>query len=234
MKKKCYWGVCMNQNAWITEDSFTENRVIENREIAPNVFLLSVERRFDFVPGQWIKITTSQSIPPRMYSICSGKNDKWLQILYNIKPEGILTTQLSQLKKGAALYLSPPSGSFYPPFQNSWWIASGTGIAPFISQYLSESLQNVHLIHGARTLEGFYFQELLKDTTGLDYIQCCSGQTHSTVYAGRLTQYLKEYPQLPSDVNFFLCGSPEMVVDTRDILIQKGIAYSKIGTEIYF
>ncbi len=216
------------------EISLIENVIVDNMEIASGVYLLGVERPFNFVPGQVVGLTCTKTIPPRMYSICSGKDEKLLQILYNIKPQGLLTTQLARLKAGDKIYLSPPSGSFYPKPQNSWWIASGTGIAPFISQLLSGKVENITLVHGSRTLQGFYFEKLLENTQGIHYIRCCSGEVHPRVYEGRLTHYLKEDKELPVDEIFFLCGSPEMVVDTRELLIKRGIKFSNIGSEIYF
>ena len=35
-------------------------------------------------------------------------------------------------------------------------------------------------------------------------------------------------------LKYYLCGSAEMVVDTRDILIEKGIPFENIVSEIYF
>lgn len=211
-----------------------EYTIIEQIEIASGVFVLGVQRPFDFTPGQWVQLSSDTSIPPRMYSICSGNQDKDLRILYNVKSDGLLTPQLARRKAGDSIYLSSPAGTFYPRPQNSWWIASGTGIAPFISQILSETLHTVHLIQGARTQEGFYFQKLLETQPGLHYTRCCSGESHPHLYAGRLTKFLKEYPQLPTDALYSLCGSPEMVVDTRDLLIARGVPYSNIASEIYF
>jgi len=39
---------------------------------------------------------------------------------------------------------------------------------------------------------------------------------------------------LPEDQKYYLCGSAEMVVECREILISKGIAFSNIVAEIYF
>ncbi len=35
-------------------------------------------------------------------------------------------------------------------------------------------------------------------------------------------------------LKYYLCGSAEMVVDTRDILIRKGVPFDQIISEIYF
>ena len=39
---------------------------------------------------------------------------------------------------------------------------------------------------------------------------------------------------LPVDRKYYLCGSAEMVVGTRDILISKNVPYDAIIAEIYF
>lgn len=222
----------MNGNS--KEHKLQQYSIAEHQKIAKDVFVLGLQKSIDFTPGQVVEVTTSLDIPPRMYSICSGPNDKLLHILYNIQPHGLLTPKLSQLKPGESLFVSSPMGSFKPAEKDCFWIASGTGIAPFISQIQTKSLENVTLIHGAKSIEGFYFQERLKDRKDLDYIRCCSAENGEGIYSGRLTKYLKELDHLPKNSMYYLCGSPEMVVDTRDILIQKGIEYSNIASEIYF
>ena len=54
------------------------------------------------------------------------------------------------------------------------------------------------------------------------------------VYHGRVTRYLAEEESLDPELNYYLCGSAEMVVDTRDVLIRKGIPFNRIVSEIYF
>ena len=45
------------------------------------------------------------------------------------------------------------------------------------------------------------------------------------VYEGRLTGYLRECKFLPDDRKYYLCGSAEMVVQTRDLLLSEGISF---------
>jgi ferredoxin--NADP+ reductase len=54
------------------------------------------------------------------------------------------------------------------------------------------------------------------------------------VYSGRVTQYLQEQARLDPNLKYYLCGSAEMVVEARDILISKGIPFEHIISEIYF
>jgi ferredoxin--NADP+ reductase len=171
---------------------------------------------------------------PRMYSIASGTHDAEVWILYDLRPQGQLTPNLSQLRAGDPIFASPPSGNFYGSAQPSFWIASGTGIAPFVSMWRSGLNKDKTLIHGGRFLHSFYFEELFANASGIRYIRCCSQQSGEGVYHGRLTQWLQEQPDLPANLKYYLCGSAEMVVDARDVLIGKNISYDSILAEIYF
>ncbi len=220
---------------WNDENSrLKEYRILANDEIAPGVFLLKYERDFSFVAGQVVALAMQPNDTPRMYSIASGTGDTDIWILYDIRPHGQLTPNLSQLKKGDSIFASPPSGNFYGSALPSVWIASGTGIAPFVSMWRSGLCKDKTLIHGGRFLHSFYFENEFKDALGSNYIRCCSQQSGEGVYHGRLTRWLQEKPDMPADRKYYLCGSAEMVVDTRDILIGKNIPYDSILAEIYF
>ena len=69
---------------------------------------------------------------------------------------------------------------------------------------------------------------------GSDYIRCSSSEQDENVYSGRVTEYLDEHPSLNPGLKYYICGNAEMVVDTRDILINKGIPFDHIISEIYF
>lgn len=208
--------------------------VKSNEEIAPGVFLLKYNRDFSFIPGQVVGVTLDESLPPRMYSITSGMQDEDIWILFNIRPAGELTPPLSEVKTGDTILTTGPSGNFFGTAKPSTWIASGTGIAPFLSMWRSGLKKNKLLIHGGRFLHSFYFENEFKDVMGKDFIRCCSQEPGEGIYHGRLTSWLKAQGKLPPDRKYYLCGSAEMVVDTRDILIEKDIPYENILAEIYF
>jgi ferredoxin--NADP+ reductase len=69
---------------------------------------------------------------------------------------------------------------------------------------------------------------------GENYIRCCTAETDEGVYPGRVTQFLEEQAGLDPAIKYYLCGSAEMVVEARDILISKGIPFEHIISEIYF
>ena len=202
--------------------------------VGREAFVMRIPRCADFLPGQVIGITTIPSIPPRLFSLCSGTEDDYWEILFNIKHDGMLSPRLATAQPGDKVYVSMPFGSFVDDKQPSWWIAAGTGIAPFRSMLRSGLNHNKHLVHGARRPTGFYFAEAFLSQLNERYVRCCSQGAPAGLYAGRLTHWLQAQPALPPDMPYLLCGSAEMVVQTRDILLAKNIPFEKIRSEIYF
>lgn len=207
--------------------------VLRKKELAPNVYILFLEKPFPFIPGQLVSISVDD-VSPRIYSICSTPSDNFLAVLFDVKPDGKLTPLLAELKVGDSVSISEPFGDFICDNSPAYWIANGTGIAPFYSMLQSGVGTNNILIHGGRTADSFYFQDVFTAKMGTNYIRCCSQEKGEGLYSGRLTQYLTELIDLPLNYKYYLCGSAEMVVAVRDLLISKGIPYQHIFAEIYF
>lgn len=209
-------------------------RVISNNEeISPGVHLISFARNFEFKPGQVVKIGVDSEQPPRIYSICSGNQETEVRILFNIKEDGFLTPKLASMIPGETILVSEPYGSFLGTHEPAWWIATGTGIAPFYSMFRSGMNDNKKLIHGVSYLNQFYFEDELDWAMGENYIRCCSREASCDVFPGRVSDYLAGLTDLP-DVKYYLCGKALMVVEVRDMLIEKGVSFENILAEIYF
>jgi len=213
---------------------FDEVTVTGNQEISPGVFLLSWRRTHNFSPGQVVKITVSREIAPRIYSVCSGNRESEIRVLFNVKDDGVLTPKLAGVIPGMKIQATKPYGSFKDGNKSAWWIATGTGIAPFYCMLKSGISKNKTLIHGVRQLNQFYFEDELEGALGDRYIQCCSQEQSCSVFPGRVTKYLGEINDLPTDINYYLCGKALMVVEVRDLLISRGVPYENILAEIYF
>lgn len=207
--------------------------VIANNEIAPGVFILKLPRRHDFSSGQTIALTVDPQLPARYYSIASGRGEPEMEILFDYVPTGLLTPRLAGLRAGDAVYASPPFGTFRDGESLSVWIAAGTGVAPFASMARSGLVQGKTLIHGSRTMAGLYFREYFSAVLEVSYIPCCSGENDGTVFPGRLTAYLSR-EQLPDSARYLLCGSAQMAVEVRDLLIARGVPFANVIAEIYF
>jgi ferredoxin/flavodoxin---NADP+ reductase len=216
-----------------TNSELFEVQLTSNLEISPGVHLFSFKRNFDFSPGHVIKIAIDREHPPRIYSICSGNHENEVLILFNIKDDGFLTPKLATYIPGEKILISKPYGSFTGTKEPAWCIATGTGIAPFYSMFRSGYFENKKLIHGVSYLNQFYFEDELSWALGTNYIRCCSRESSCNVFPGRVTNYLSEITDFPP-VKYYICGKALMVVEVRDLLIEKGVPFENIIAEIYF
>jgi ferredoxin/flavodoxin---NADP+ reductase len=217
-----------------TVNEYMRCKVVSNEMISETTAVLRLNRSFSFKAGQCINITVKNDIPPMIYSISSGEYDETIQILYKIVEEGKLTPLLGGLTANSYVHISRPFGKFLAPTKPAWLIATGTGIAPFLSMLLSGYADNKVLIHGNNSLSDFYFSELLVNLLGKNYIRCYTGNEECNYIKGRVKFYIDSFVKLPIDIMYYLCGSAEMVVDIRDILIRKGVPFQNIHAEIYF
>jgi len=215
------------------EQQLFKQTITDNLEISPDVHLISFKRNFDFKPGQVVKIGIDTEHPPRIYSICSGNKEEEVRILFNIKEDGFLTPKMAAMIPGDSILVSEPYGSFLGSQEPAWWIATGTGIAPFYSMFASGMYKNKKLIHGVSYLNQFYFEDDFDAEMGQDYVRCCSRESSCDVVPGRVSDYLAGAEISPNE-KYYLCGKALMVVEVRDLLIEKGVPYENILAEIYF
>jgi len=214
--------------------TLSKKQVISVIAIADDVYILSFARDFAFSAGQVVAIDLVPDGQPRLYSIASGEYDTNVEILFDERPDGQLTPLLSNLKAGDTIYVSEPFGTFQCNKQEAVWIAAGTGVAPFVSMMRSGLGFNKTLIHGGRVDANFYYSDELEPVLNSRYIRCCSQQEDTRYFRGRLTEWLGNQTNLSAKIQYYLCGSAEMVVQVRDILIDKGVPFRNIISETYF
>jgi ferredoxin--NADP+ reductase len=208
--------------------------ILSNTGVAPGAFILTFSRTFEFVPGQVIGIALDPVEKPRLYSIASGNQEDAVRILYTVKPEGKLTPGLARLQVGDTIYITEPFGGFVCDEKPAVWVATGTGIAPFASMFYSGLGNNKILIQGNRFASGLYFREDFMQAMGKRYVPSCTRQEVEGVYFGRVLKYLAEKQDLDLTLKYYLCGSAEMVVDVRDLLIERGVPFENVVAEIFF
>lgn len=213
---------------------YNKQRIVSHKQIANGAYVLSFRRSFKFEAGQVIGLGVNKDIAPRLYSIASAEDAEMIDILYAEKAGGELSPALPLFRSGDEVLVSEPFGTFTQFSDDAVYIAAGTGIAPFMSRILSEKGKNPTLIHGVSFPEYFYYNDYLTEKLGRNYIQCCSRCSHDDYFQGRVTDYLKQWQNIDTTKKYYLCGSAEMVVDTRDVLISRGVPFANINAEIYF
>jgi len=203
--------------------------------LTDSTFVVRMERsQLDFQTGQFVMLGMNGSTDRREYSVYSGENDDYLEVLVREVKGGKISGKLKRLKAGDDVYVDGPFGFFkFAPsnfeVQKFLFVATGTGISPFHSFVRTHNDLDYQLVHGVRFAEEAYDH---RDFNSERMTLCTSGDMKGD-FNGRVTTYLAEQ-KIDADMNCFLCGNSEMIYEVFDILTGKGIPVSNIYSEVYF
>ena len=211
------------------------HKIHQVRFLTDNTFVLRFDRGgMKFKAGQHIIVSPEGETDQREYSVYSGENDDYLEILVREVLNGKISGQLKNCTPGQLLQVNGPFGSFgiesYDMFSRKLvFIATGTGISPFHSFVRSYPGIDYTIIHGIRYGDEAYE----KDEYDPRRYVLCTSKDNSGNHKGRITTYL---PKLSarSDMLFYLCGNNSMIYEAYHILRDKGIRDENIFMEIYF
>jgi ferredoxin--NADP+ reductase len=188
-------------------------KIIEIRNLTDETFSIKFPKaRFHFRPGRHISLRINGNHRRREYSIYSGANDEYLEVLVKEVENGAFTPRLRKLKAGDLVEINGPSGKFGIDRNTAEsgkfvFIASGTGIAPFHSIIRTYPELDYTLIHGVRDSTEAYD----RDEYAPDHYVLCTSRDSKGDFPGRLTGYLKECIFAP-ETRFYLCGNSNMIL----------------------
>ncbi|HZD20481.1 MAG TPA: FAD-binding oxidoreductase [Burkholderiales bacterium] len=221
---------------WLT------GRVIENRHWTETLFSLRVEGvRLSFQAGQFVRIALEidgQRVA-RAFSFVNPADDPVLEFYGVIVPEGPLSPRLAKLKAGDALYVAQnPAGflvlSEVPDAETLWLVATGTGLAPFLSILRTEApwrrFKNVVLVHAVRYANELTYKEVIR-RTAVRYVTFVSREPVPGALAGRIPAAIADgrlesaagLPLTPQSSHVMLCGNPQMLRDAAAALAARGM-----------
>jgi len=210
-------------------------KIRQIRFLTESTFILRFDRgNMQFKAGQHIIVGLKGELNQREYSVYSGENDNYLEILVREIPEGNVSLQLKHCMPGQSLQVNGPFGSLvlekFDMFSRKLvFIASGTGISPFHSFVKSYPGIDYILIHGVRYNKEAYERT---DYDPQRYILCTSKESNGS-QKGRVTSILPGY-HVDRDMLFYVCGNNNMIYEVYHILSGKGIPDENIIAEVYF
>ena len=211
------------------------HKIISVRNLTDLTFVIRLERiNLQFQTGQFVMLKNLNSSAKREYSVYSGENDDYLEVLVREIEGGKVSGRLKKLKPGTEIEVEGPFGFFkFNPekfaSQKFLFVATGTGISPFHSFVRTFPELDYQLVHGVRLKEEAYeHADYQKQKVTL----CLSGEETGD-FCGRVTDYLFTQ-KIDRETNCFLCGNSEMIYEVFDILTGKGIPVSNIYSEVYF
>jgi ferredoxin-NADP reductase len=177
-----------------------------------------------FAPGQFAMLR----VAPwewRNYSIASVEG-KRLSLLVSTRTGGDGSLFAANVQPSSETEVELPFGSFQLQ-RNSHrrvFLATGTGIAPFLPMF--EELETLGQLHTSELLFGCSFagDDITGGLKSLPRTTVCVSRDTSVKdsFHGRVTEVLKDLKFDPSSTDFYLCGAPAMIDDSRAILAQAG------------
>jgi ferredoxin/flavodoxin---NADP+ reductase len=222
-------------------------------------FKTTRDQAFRFKNGYFTMIGLEHDGKPllRAYSLASANYEDELEFFSIKVPDGPLTSKLQNIQPGDELLVnSKATGTLISdnllPGKNLYLIATGTGLAPFLSiirdPEIYEQYDKVILTHGCREVEELAYQELItKHLPNHEYlgeeirdklIYYPTVTREKYVNNGRLTDLLR-IGKLEKDIGleainpendrFMICGSPSMLKDICKLLDSRGFRETRNG-----
>ena len=208
---------------------------------------------FRYQSGQFAMIGLMVDGRPllRAYSMVSPHYEETLEFLSIKVPDGPLTSRLQHIQVGDAVLVGrKASGTLLTqnltPGRHLYLLSTGTGLAPFMSVVrdpdVYELFDKIVLVHGCRQVNELAYEHLIthelprnewfgeQARAKLLYYPTVTreafrhqGRIPTLLETGRLPHDLGLPPLSAKDDRFMLCGSPEMLRDTRDLLDKLGL-----------
>lgn len=201
-----------------------------------------------FENGQFVMIGLEVDGRPlaRAYSVASPNYDEHLEFLSIKVQDGPLTSRLQHIKVGDELLVSrKPTGTLVihdlKPGKNLYLFSTGTGLAPYMSLIqdieVYDRFEKVVLVHGVRKINDLAYKDFIENDlpkneffgeeikNKLIYYPTVTrepfkneGRLTDLIKSGKLFKDIGLEKMNPKDDRAMICGSPEMLKDTQDLL----------------
>jgi ferredoxin/flavodoxin---NADP+ reductase len=226
-------------------------RVVARTDWADGLWTARLDVVLDrFAPGQFVRLglEIDGEIVKRSYSVASAPGAP--ADFYLVRVEGgALTPRLDVMPVGGELLVDPTPLGFFtlehvPPARDLWLLATGTGLAPYLSMLRSGVLwprfERVVLVHGARQSAHLGHKEELEVLAAarpaLRFVPMLSREEHPRILGGRIPaaiasgqlEHAAGVPFDPATAHVMICGNPEMIADTIATLEVRGLRRHRV------
>ncbi|MEQ4924810.1 ferredoxin--NADP(+) reductase [Proteus hauseri] len=223
--------------------NWVSGKVIQVHHWTDALMSLVVQAPVDkFTAGQFAKLALDieGERVQRAYSYVNSPEDPNLEFYLVTVPEGKLSPNLSALTKGDEVLVTQQASGFFvleeiPDTTTLWMLSTGTAIGPFLSiLQLGEDLErfeNIVLVHAVRYANDLSYlplmEKLVERYQGKLRIQTIvSRENHIGSLTGRIPALIESgalektvgLTITPEDSHIMLCGNPQMVRDTQQLL----------------
>jgi benzoate/toluate 1,2-dioxygenase reductase component len=218
-------------------NTLKNTKLIKRSWLSKKAFQIQLVRpsNFEFIPGQNIRFIYGEI--ERYYSIISTPHEPTIELCIRFIKEGSFSSILATAEPGFEFKFTGPHGyfTFKPSKRHPVFVATGVGIAPFVSMVRS-GITHFTLLHGAKDVKELYYESFFRKTAS-HFIACLSDSNAKdldlpNVFHGRVIDFMrKELPR--TEYDFYLCGRGEMVRDVT-LLADEFFPGSLVYNEVFF
>ncbi|WP_435079683.1 FAD-binding oxidoreductase [Halococcus sp. AFM35] len=225
-----------------------ETTVSSIKQLTPDVkeFTLEADDHvFDYEPGQHARIRYEEDVDgkgqERPYTATNLPGTDHLTLAIKHYENGAASTYMHERTEGDGVRIEEPAGGLTldDPDRDVVFVSTGVGITPMLAmlrQYLRDGTGEAYFFFGEQDRDHLIYRETLDRLDSehenmhlvysvTDPDEDWSGPT------GNVQEYLDEYLDTFDRKDFYVCGVPQMVVDTKQLLIGKNISTDHIFSE---
>ncbi|MFO1399437.1 MAG: ferredoxin--NADP reductase [Burkholderiales bacterium] len=214
---------------------------------------------YRFTPGHYARLGIAQGTDPAIFrplSIASAPSASHLEFVCTLVPGGEFSQHLARLRAGDPVEVEKASYGFLTvdslaPGEDLWLLASGTGLAPFVSMLRDprvwSAFAHIVVVHSVRSAaELAYAGEIrcLADATpapgaraALRYLPVVTREPGATLLTERIPALLEDGRLAqaagialdPARSRVMVCGNPDLTRALRTLLVERGFRTSRRG-----
>ncbi|MFA6073662.1 MAG: FAD-dependent oxidoreductase [Candidatus Woesearchaeota archaeon] len=216
-------------------------QLIKKEVISEDILFLEFTRpeKFEFKAGQYIliKLMEENTVKWRAYSIFSAPKEKTkIDLCIKIVPDGLASTNIANAEINSEFEIKGPAGELVlakDDKKEHYFLAAGSGIAPFYSMIKEHAEDKISLFFSAKTqkqlIKNDELNELQNKNKNFKYYPTLTQENWGGL-RGRIIEHLSENI---TDKIFYLCGLKEFVLETEVYLLSKGVTKENIKKERY-
>ncbi len=223
-------------------------RVASRHDWAEGLMTLGLDTPIEpFEPGQWVNLAlpVGGEMVRRAYSLASAPAER-PEFYLSLIPDGALSPGLFALAPGDSIEIETTAYGFFtlrwvPPAEELWLVATGTGLAPFMSilrdEEVWERFRRLVLVHGVRESAHLgYRDEILERSKAheekLAYVAVVSREPQAkdalhgrvtTAFASGELERAAGIELSPERSHVMLCGNPEMITELTSLGESRGL-----------
>ncbi len=232
---------------------FAQARLSSRQDWAPGLVTLKLDAEVEaFAPGQFrnLGLYRDGQLERRAYSMASAPGQP-LEFFVNRVSSGSFSPALCDLSPGDELLVEKKAQGFFtlayvPPAEEIWLVATGTGLAPFVSMLRTDEpwqrFRRIVVVHGVREHAHLAYREELEERSRaggskLIGVPIVSREPpRAGVLHGRVTGALESgeleravgLALSPERSHVMLCGNPEMIDEMSKLLAARGLTKHRV------